>query len=78
MAIQDAVLAPRIHHQWRPKELMMERFGFPLETEEALIAMGYSLKEIATSGKMQAIERFPSGRVWGVSDPRTEGSAIAE
>ena len=37
-----------------------------------------ALKPAATLGKIHAIERFENGRVWGVSDPRCEGAAIAE
>ncbi len=77
MSIQEAVITPRFHHQWKPVELMLEP-GFGAETREELAGMGYSLKDIAISGKMTALERYPNGRVWGVSDPRAEGAAVAE
>jgi gamma-glutamyltranspeptidase/glutathione hydrolase len=78
MPIQDAVIAPRVHMQWKPPQLMVEREGFGAETQAELRRLGYALKEIPASGKMHAIERFRSGRVWGVSDPRAEGAAVAE
>jgi gamma-glutamyltranspeptidase/glutathione hydrolase len=77
MSIVDALVAPRFHEQWKPSELMLEN-GFSAETRERLEAMGYRLKDIGSTGRMAAIERFPNGRVWGVSDPRTEGAAVAE
>jgi gamma-glutamyltranspeptidase/glutathione hydrolase len=40
--IQQAVDAPRFHHQYLPDKLYLEP-GFPLATQEALRAMGYDL-----------------------------------
>jgi gamma-glutamyltranspeptidase/glutathione hydrolase len=78
MPIQDAVIAPRAHMQWKPAELMVEREGFGAEVLDGLRRRGWVLKEVANSGKMHALERFPNGRVWGVADPRAEGDVVAE
>lgn len=79
MPLVDAVTAHRIHHQWKPENLQLEKNGFGPETIQALRGLGYTVKEITGSGWAQALERFPaSGRVWGVPDLRTEGSAAAE
>lgn len=78
-SLPDAVHAPRVHHQWKPDQLMFEAHGFPLSLQEKWKSMGYTLKEVSNSGKQHAIERFPgSGRVWGVPDLRTEGAAVAQ
>lgn len=79
MSLPDAVQAPRFHHQWKPAALMIERgAGFSSDTRSKLSAMGYTLEEIAVSAKLNAVERFPNGRAWGVADLRTEGAAIGE
>jgi gamma-glutamyltranspeptidase/glutathione hydrolase len=79
MALPDAVIAPRFHHQWKPDLLHLEANGFGADARRALAKMGYELKDITASGRMHGIERFPeTGRTWGVSDPRAEGGAIAE
>ncbi|MBL7716187.1 MAG: gamma-glutamyltransferase [Bdellovibrionales bacterium] len=78
-SLPDSVHAARVHHQWKPDQLMFEARGFPASIQEKWKTMGYTLKEIANAGKQHAIERFPeSGRVWGVSDLRTEGAAVAQ
>jgi gamma-glutamyltranspeptidase / glutathione hydrolase len=43
MNIQQAIDAPRIHHQWMPDELVYEPFGLSADTRRALEAMGHRL-----------------------------------
>ncbi len=79
LSIADSVTVPRFHHQWRPVELMLEASGFPKESRDDLAGRGWALKEVAASARMHAIERFPAtGKVWGMSDPRTEGGVAFE
>jgi gamma-glutamyltranspeptidase/glutathione hydrolase len=78
MNLADAVGAPRIHHQWRPQTVRFERNGFATETIDLLRRMGYQLEAGAGLAVVHALERFPSGRVTGVPDPRGEGFAAAE
>src|SRR5258707_10727665 len=40
MSIQQAIDAPRIHHQWLPDETAYEPFGLSMDTQKALEAMG--------------------------------------
>ena len=42
MNAQEAVDAGRIHHQWLPDRLSMERFGFSADTIALLKAMGHT------------------------------------
>ena len=42
MSIADAVAAPRIHHQWLPDEVFVER-GLPEVTMRALEARGHKV-----------------------------------
>lgn len=43
MNIQEAIDAPRIHHQWLPDTVYIEPFGLSPDTERLLAAMGYHL-----------------------------------
>lgn len=45
MAPQEAVDAPRIHHQWLPDAVYYETRGLSADTREALKARGYALIE---------------------------------
>jgi gamma-glutamyltranspeptidase / glutathione hydrolase len=78
MALPDAVAAARFHHQWKPRELRLERYGFPAEVREALAKRGWALGDVASTAVIHALERYPNGRVWGGPDHRGEGVAVAE
>jgi gamma-glutamyltranspeptidase/glutathione hydrolase len=78
MGLSDAVAAARLHDQWRPNELRVEKFGFAPEVLNHLRAMGYTIAESPALAKIQAIAHFPNGRTWGVADPRGEGAAVAQ
>jgi len=72
---QEAVAAPRIHQQWSPDELMVER-AFPEELRQALAARGHKLKEIPIASTSQIVARSPDGKIFvGAADPRGGGSA---
>ncbi|WP_027168415.1 gamma-glutamyltransferase [Mesorhizobium sp. WSM3224] len=43
MNIQQAIDAPRIHHQWLPDTVYVEPFGLSPDTEKLLAGMGYHL-----------------------------------
>lgn len=43
MNIQQAIDAPRIHHQWLPDTVYVEPFGLSPDTERLLAGMGYHL-----------------------------------
>jgi len=78
MSLPDAVNAQRFHHQWKPKVVFLERFGFSADTRNVLLDMGYEVKETTGCGRIHALERLPNGRTWGVPDHRAEGVAVAE
>jgi gamma-glutamyltranspeptidase/glutathione hydrolase len=44
MNIQEAVDAPRIHHQWMPDEIRFEPYGLSADTVSALSARGHKLE----------------------------------
>ncbi len=55
MNIQEAVDAPRIHHQWLPDRVNYERFGLSPDTIAILRSLGHSLNEIQSQGAVEAI-----------------------
>jgi gamma-glutamyltranspeptidase/glutathione hydrolase len=45
MNVQQAIDAPRIHHQWLPDRIAHEPFGLSADTAEALRARGHTVEE---------------------------------
>lgn len=75
MDIQDAVAAPRFHHQWLPDDLQVEQ-GFPDEQLDRLSEKGWEIREISTFGAADAImieyNRVGVRTLYGGADPRRE------
>ena len=55
MNIQQAVDAPRIHHQWLPDQLVFEPYGLSGDTQKALLARGHKLAKPTYLGNAEAI-----------------------
>jgi gamma-glutamyltranspeptidase/glutathione hydrolase len=75
--IQDAVDAPRFHHQWQPDKLYLER-GFSPDTIELLRAKGHAVEPNTFSvARVEAIqvETTADGKRWlaGGNDGRGDG-----
>src|SRR5207302_11277816 len=68
MDIAAAVAAPRVHHQWMPDEVRVER-GFPEETLTALKAKGHNVVEPLGQTSANSIAITPNGLL-GAPDPR--------
>ncbi|WP_119389689.1 gamma-glutamyltransferase [Taklimakanibacter lacteus] len=51
MDIQEAIDAPRIHHQWLPDTVYVENNGLSPDTLKLLAGMGYKL-DVAAAGKV--------------------------
>lgn len=75
MKVGDAVAAPRIHHQWQPDRLLVERGGLPVATLEELRRRGHQIQEREGWGNANAIVLTPDGWLEGAADPRGEGTA---
>ncbi len=76
MTLQEAVDAPRIHHQWLPDEILYERRAFPPDVVLALRLKGHTLTERGPIGNVCAIGIDAEGRYTGASDPRDEAVAL--
>jgi gamma-glutamyltranspeptidase/glutathione hydrolase len=70
-----AIAAPRIHHQWRPDELRVER-SLDQKTAAGLETLGHRLNVARTIGVAQAVAAGAEGRLTGVADPRVGGKAM--
>jgi gamma-glutamyltranspeptidase / glutathione hydrolase len=76
MDVQQAVDAPRFHHQWQPDEVRLERIGFPADVVTALQAMGHTTRFDEDMGDVQAAAiDVTTGIRLGASDPREDGLA---
>src|SRR6202163_77362 len=75
MDVAAAVAAPRLHHQWLPDEVRIER-GFTDETLAALSAKGHRLVESSGYSSANSIAATANGWL-GAPDPRTRGAEAA-
>jgi gamma-glutamyltranspeptidase/glutathione hydrolase len=77
MKPQEAVDAPRLHHQFQPDKLYAEPFALSADTAKILQEMGYDLASQPTSGAVGLIERAPDAGSTGpgtfVSDQSLSG-----
>jgi gamma-glutamyltranspeptidase/glutathione hydrolase len=94
MTLQEAVDAPRMHHQWLPDTLAGEPFAFSADTVKSLTRMGYHVVPLEPWGTGNAAEAigiapadaaeakalgFPRpGLVYGASDSRAPAGSAAE
>ncbi|MEO8380020.1 MAG: gamma-glutamyltransferase [Acidobacteriota bacterium] len=85
MNIQQAISAPRFHHQWLPDFIFWEQFDFAADTRSALEARGHTFRPLpgmdktdpGEIGDAQGVLIDPkSGMRMGGSDPRRGGAAI--
>jgi len=77
MNVQEAVDAPRFHHQWLPDFIRIEKQGFPQDVVTALEARGHTVKADSNMGDVHAIWIDPTTNVrYGASDPRADGRTL--
>lgn len=71
MSAEAAVSMPRIHHQWMPEKLFIER-DMPQDVRQAMAAKGHSLSLGGAENVVQAVV-LRNGVFEGASDPRKGG-----
>ena len=75
MNVSEAVSAPRVHHQWLPDRLMVEKGGFDAATLSELRRRGHVIREGEGWGNANAIVLTSDGWLEGAADRRGEGVA---
>jgi gamma-glutamyltranspeptidase / glutathione hydrolase len=71
MNIQEAVNAPRFHHQWLPDRISMEGEGFSAAARAGLERRGHRLRVAGRQGNAHSIMIDPAtGELLGAPDPR--------
>lgn len=78
LSMQQAVDAPRFHHQWLPDMLVFEPEGFGSSLKDSLRLLGYPINEGLTPiiGKVDAIRVLPDGQLEGGADHRGDDAAV--
>ena len=75
--IQQAVNAPRFHHQWEPDVIFVERVGFSPDTLKLLEDRGHKIKVEGYWSDGECIEVDPrTGELLGAPDGRGGGKAV--
>jgi len=76
MSVEDAVDAPRLHHQWLPDLLQLENSYTNNSEIKKLKDIGYSIKIVSDFARVEAIKYNSDGTLTGHSDRRGSGKAL--
>ncbi len=72
---QEMVAQPRVHHQWLPDILYLEKGSFDIRVIQELVRLGHNVEEREPYSDLQVVYVGPDGLMTAASDPRQRGSA---
>ncbi|HEY4539890.1 MAG TPA: gamma-glutamyltransferase [Faecalibacter sp.] len=75
MTMQEAVAAPRFHHQWLPDRIDVEPNAISNEVRNSLKIKGYELKDRQPYGRVEGILVNADGTYQAGADPRGDDKA---
>lgn len=76
MDVQEAIDAPRIHHQWLPDTIYAEKFALSKDSRRLLEQMGHRITDGSAWGAAEAILVDPvTGMLYGAHDSRQPAGA---
>ena len=77
MSLQQAIDAPRVHHQWLPDEFVYEPYGFSPDTLALISSRGHKFPDKPGNvGSQTAVMIDEKGVRLGAVDRRSDGAAI--
>ena len=78
MGMQEAVNAPRFHHQWLPDNVTFEPNAFGSGLLDSLTGKGYEIRQenSVILGKVDGVLVLPDGRLEGGADRRGDDMAV--
>jgi gamma-glutamyltranspeptidase/glutathione hydrolase len=75
MDLEEALSAPRFHHQWLPDKLFLEEGLFPERVIELLDSKGHEIDYFPSLGRVDAIKVSENGYLEVCGDPRGDDTA---
>ncbi|QKG53357.1 gamma-glutamyltransferase [Hymenobacter sp. BRD67] len=73
---EQAVAAPRLHHQWLPDQLDVEAGALTPAAEKVLQEKGFNPQPRPAWGRLDIIRVRPDGQLEGGADPRGDDKAV--
>ena len=76
MNMQQAVNAKKVHHQWLPDRIIVEKGAISPKVRAELLEMGHLMEEREAIGRVDAILVHKNGLLEGAADPRGDDLAL--